>query len=1013
MEWTTTPRMAAFVGVVILVVLISPSVALPANGLIVGPPPRSPLRLESLLNPAIELSEAARRSVHGAPGVSCSKMCVLANITVGQNPMGLAYDSAKREIYVANENCLTGPPYCGRGYVSVISEVTNTVVSVIYLSGSGTNASEPQDVTYDPAKGEVFVTNLETSNVSIINDTTNTVVGSIKVGDGVVSQPVGIAYDAGKHEIYVANLYDGNVSIINDSTDRMVGSFHIDFGAQNGSFSTPQIVYDSQMGELFVSSYGGHNVTVVNDTTNKAVKSLFFGVLSDPEGLAYDGGKGEVFVADAGNGNIDVISDSSNAVVSTVHLGSGAYTLGVTYDSGAGEVLAENYPNVTAINDSTNKVVGSITMPANPPGYGVYDPHTGNLYVSTNEAGGNVSVISLGIAPRTYPVSFSESGLLSGTNWTVDLNGTSLVSASATLNFTETNGTYPFSVPTVSGYAVAPSHGNVTVVGGNVTQRLTFTATSPSLSSVSVSPSTAYLAFNGTQVFSATPTCSGGNCPSGIAYAWSLNNSLGSLNSSTGNPVVFTAKTTPGNVTVYVNATLNGITKPGNPVSITVNSSSTPTLTAVSVLPTAPSVPVNGTQGFTATPACTSTCPGTVAYVWAVNNSLGSVNPTTGSATTFTAGPAAGSARLTVMATLNGVTKWTNATVTITPVVPVLSSVSISPTSITIGVGNSTSFTAHPNCTGGACPSGSTYSWSLQDGSLGSISPTSPGPSTTFTAGSTAGSEILYATASLNGVQQTGLAIINITKGAVPTLIGLALNPSPTALVQAGKSLTFNATPSCSVNPCPSGIVYNWVLNNTLGNLSSTAGPSVVFTAGASAGASSLTVTAQLNGVSKTATSDITITSSVVPMITGVTIVPGSATVQVNQGQSFTANASCSPGPCPSSTTYTWTLNNSLGSVTPSTGTSAQFTAGSSAGLVTLRVNATFNGKTVTSSIGITITRATPPPGNSTSPPTFLGLPGYDGYILLIAIAAVVVAAVVIALTRRKKAEAAPYPPGQ
>ena len=66
-----------------------------------------------------------------------------------------------------------------------------------------------------------------------------------------------------------------------------------------------------------------------------------------------------------------------------------------------------------------------------------------------------------------------------------------------------------------------------------------------------------------------------------------------------------------------------------------------------------------------------------------------------------------------------------------------------------------------------------------------------------------------------------------------------------------------------------------------------------------------------------------------------------------------------------------------------------------------------------------------PPRGSSVPPastPTFLGLPGYDGYFLLIVVAVVV--AVVFALTRRKKAEASPsirypgypqqppYPPG-
>ncbi len=553
----------------------------------------------------------------------------------------------------------------------------------------------------------------------------------------------------------------------------------------------------------------------------------------------------------------------------------------------------------------------------------------------------------------------------------------------------------------------------------------------PTLSSVSVSPPSARVAPNGTQVLSASPTCTGGPCPLGTTYAWSLTNSLGSLNSSIGNPVVFTARTTPGNVTVFVNATLNGITKPGNPVPITINASSTSALTSVSVSPTAPSVPVNSTQVFTDTSTCTSTCPAGVAISWSLNNTLGSIKASTKSAATFGAGPVPGAVLLTVKASLNGTTKWANATITITASVGVLSSVSISPTSITVGVGNSTSFTAHPNCTGGTCPSGATYSWSLNNTAMGTISPTA-GPTETFTAGNTAGSVLLYATASLNGVQQTGLAIINITKGIVPMVTGLTLTPSPTVTVQIGKTVNFSTSVTCNISPCPTGIVYNWTLNNTLGTVSPTTSSSATFTAGPTAGLVVLTVTASLNGGTQQATSTATITTSSVPVITGVTIVPTSATVQVGQGLEFSANATCTGdgGSCSLMYLhYFWFVNSTLGNLSSPTPHSAvnatvEFTAGGATGLVTLRVNAAFNGKTVTNFVVITIQQSGTPPTNHTSPPTFLGLPGYDGYILLVVVAVMVVAAVVIALTRRKKAEAAPppsagypqqplYPPGQ
>jgi len=88
--------------------------------------------------------------------------------------------------------------------VSVISDTTNRAV------GSVSVGSEPQGVAYDPANGEVFVTNVVSNNVSVIDDTSNAVVASRPVG----SNPQDVAYDTGQGTVYVANLLQGTVSIL-------------------------------------------------------------------------------------------------------------------------------------------------------------------------------------------------------------------------------------------------------------------------------------------------------------------------------------------------------------------------------------------------------------------------------------------------------------------------------------------------------------------------------------------------------------------------------------------------------------------------------------------------------------------------------------------------------------------------------------------------------------------------------------------------------------------------------
>ena len=84
---------------------------------------------------------------------------MVANVTVGTAPVGLAYDSGKGEVFVGNYASNTA---------SVISDASNKVIANVTV-GSG-----PIGLAYDSAKGEVFVTNQGSNTVSVISDTIST-----------------------------------------------------------------------------------------------------------------------------------------------------------------------------------------------------------------------------------------------------------------------------------------------------------------------------------------------------------------------------------------------------------------------------------------------------------------------------------------------------------------------------------------------------------------------------------------------------------------------------------------------------------------------------------------------------------------------------------------------------------------------------------------------------------------------------------------------------------------------
>jgi len=81
---------------------------------------------------------------------------------------------------------------------------------------------------------------------------------------------------------------------------------------------------------------------------------------------------------------------------------------------------------------------------------------------------GHTSELSLSPdSPATYPIAFTQSGLPTGTDWSVDLGGALQSSTNAAIGFTEPNGTYSYSVGHLRGYAATPASGNVTVDGAS------------------------------------------------------------------------------------------------------------------------------------------------------------------------------------------------------------------------------------------------------------------------------------------------------------------------------------------------------------------------------------------------------------------------------------------------------------------------------------------------------------------------------------------------------------------
>ena len=138
---------------------------------------------------------------------------VVANITVGVIPVGVAITPDGTQAYVAN----FGSHFVSDGTVSVIDTATNTVVATIPVGAN------PFGVAITPDGTRAYVVSEESGTVSVIDTSTNTVVATITVG----VNPVGVAITPDGTRAYVTIYSSGTVSVIDTATNTVVATIPV------------------------------------------------------------------------------------------------------------------------------------------------------------------------------------------------------------------------------------------------------------------------------------------------------------------------------------------------------------------------------------------------------------------------------------------------------------------------------------------------------------------------------------------------------------------------------------------------------------------------------------------------------------------------------------------------------------------------------------------------------------------------------------------------------------------
>jgi YVTN family beta-propeller protein len=378
---------------------------------------------------------------------------------VSGSPTWLAYVSTDQSMWVAS------PP----SSVDIVASNSNPFGNVSLILPVG---SDPFGVSVDGARGEVFVTNTGSNNVSVISDTGHQSVGSIGVGQ----EPMGIAFDATTGETYVADEGSNSVAVISDATLRVVASVAV-------GFSPIGVAFDPTTGAVFVTNFGSYSVSVIDGASHAVVATVPAGI--GPYGVAVDSATDNVYVTNQGSENVTVINARTDSIVATIPVVTSEPTLlqlqGIAYDSRTGQLwVGAGSWYLIVLNASAESVAYVYTT--DPSGV-AYDPDTGAV-CATNSANATFECYLLATPlTNTVPVTFTETGLPSGTPWNISARGgPTLLADSAQAVFyvvEDTNsgpfGTaYTFLLPSAHGYVALDPHPTANVTTSPVSISVSF-----------------------------------------------------------------------------------------------------------------------------------------------------------------------------------------------------------------------------------------------------------------------------------------------------------------------------------------------------------------------------------------------------------------------------------------------------------------------------------------------------------------------------------------------------------
>lgn len=349
-------------------------------------------------------------------------------------------------IYLGNAGGAAGIASLPDGY-TYVSLSSSNYVDVIHNNVNFTDIKVPRGpewIGYDPINGYVYVISTASSpaTISIINPSSNSVIGSLSSPVGTLVYQNGMIYDFGTAALQSINGLTTTIPPMVSSESEPVSSYPYAASAGPGN-------------NAFVALNGTNNVDIMDLSGSE---SYSLGIVSDPgtspQGILYNPIAGYLYVANFKSDSVDVYSVQVLEKVTFTESGLPYGTeWGITVN---GESNSSSTDSVAFYLEN-----GSYQYTATTP-----IDIDGSSYLTTSSGTVNVdgtTGVQVDYHQSEFTTTFIESALPSGTEWSVTFNGNTQSSTGTSISFSTPEGSYSYTVNPPAGYSANPNSGTITV----------------------------------------------------------------------------------------------------------------------------------------------------------------------------------------------------------------------------------------------------------------------------------------------------------------------------------------------------------------------------------------------------------------------------------------------------------------------------------------------------------------------------------------------------------------------